>query len=163
MAFLVRGSINSVRSWSRSYASMSKKGLVLGVYSSEGKDEVKFTPYAQKYNESTAGKLLEQINICGPVKAGQTRIFWELGKFPAVAVAGLGDASKWDELDEIDGAKENVRIAAAAGVRALSANKIAEIAVEDMEHPQQAAEGPPWPTTSFRRSRARKNKRRCPR
>uniref|UniRef100_A0A1I8JVR5 Cytosol aminopeptidase n=1 Tax=Anopheles quadriannulatus TaxID=34691 RepID=A0A1I8JVR5_ANOQN len=142
MAFLVRGSINSVRSWSRSYASMSKKqGLVLGVYSSEGKDEVKFTPYAQKYNESTAGKLLEQINICGPVKAGQTRIFWELGKFPAVAVAGLGDASKWDELDEIDGAKENVRIAAAAGVRALSANKIAEIAVEDMEHPQQAAEG----------------------
>ncbi|XP_050069645.1 cytosol aminopeptidase-like isoform X1 [Anopheles maculipalpis] len=142
MAFLVRSSICSLR-FSRSYASMSKKqGLVLGVYSSDGKDEVKFTPYAQKYNESTAGKLLEQINICGPVKAGQTRIFWELGKFPAVAVAGLGDASKWDELDEIDGAKENVRIAAAAGVRALSANKIGEIAVEDMEgHAQQAAEG----------------------
>uniref|UniRef100_A0AAG5CSU4 Cytosol aminopeptidase n=1 Tax=Anopheles atroparvus TaxID=41427 RepID=A0AAG5CSU4_ANOAO len=127
----------------RCYGSMSsKQGLVLGVYSSEGKDDVKFTPYAQKYNESTAGKLLEQINICGPVKAGQTRIFWDLGKYPAVAVAGLGDASKWDELDEIDGAKENVRVAAAAAVRALSANKIGEIVVEDMErHAQQAAEG----------------------
>uniref|UniRef100_A0A182T917 Alpha-ketoglutarate-dependent dioxygenase AlkB-like domain-containing protein n=1 Tax=Anopheles maculatus TaxID=74869 RepID=A0A182T917_9DIPT len=43
--------------------SMLDKGLVLGVYSSDGKDEVKFTPYAQKYNESTAGKLLEQINM----------------------------------------------------------------------------------------------------
>uniref|UniRef100_A0A8W7K854 Cytosol aminopeptidase n=1 Tax=Anopheles albimanus TaxID=7167 RepID=A0A8W7K854_ANOAL len=119
----------------------SKQGLVLGVYSTEDKDEVKFTPYAQKYNESTAGKLLEQINICGPVKAGQARIFWNLGQYPAVAVAGLGDASKWDELDEIDGAKENVRIAAAAGVRALAANKLPEIVLEDLEHPQQAAEG----------------------
>uniref|UniRef100_A0A182IJ40 Cytosol aminopeptidase n=1 Tax=Anopheles atroparvus TaxID=41427 RepID=A0A182IJ40_ANOAO len=82
------------------------------------------------------------MNSCGPVKAGQTRIFWDLGKYPAVAVAGLGDASKWDELDEIDGAKENVRVAAAAAVRALSANKIGEIVVEDMErHAQQAAEG----------------------
>ncbi|ETN58666.1 hypothetical protein AND_009721 [Anopheles darlingi] len=48
----------------RFYGSMSsKQGLVLGVYSTEDKDEVKFTPYAQKYNESTAGKLLEQINM----------------------------------------------------------------------------------------------------
>lgn len=30
-----------------------------------------------------------------------------------MAVAGLGDASTWNELDEINGAKENVRIAAA--------------------------------------------------
>ncbi|XP_062561028.1 cytosol aminopeptidase-like isoform X2 [Armigeres subalbatus] len=127
----------------RFFSSMSdKRGLVLGVYSTDdGTDDVKFTKFAQQYNESTAGKLLEQIKICGPIKCGQTRIYWDLGKYPAVAVAGLGDASKWDELDEINGAKENVRIAASSGVKALSACKIGRIEVEDMEDAKAAAEG----------------------
>lgn len=58
-----------------------------------------------------------------------------------MAVAGLGDASKWDELDEINGAKENVRIAASSGVKALSACKIGRIEVEDLEDAKAAAEG----------------------
>lgn len=49
----------------------------------------------------------------GPIKCGSSRIFWGVGSFPAVAVAGLGDATSWSELDEINGIKENVRIAAA--------------------------------------------------
>lgn len=49
----------------------------------------------------------------GPIKGGSSRIFWGIGQYPAVAVAGLGDASSWSELDEINGVKENVRIAAA--------------------------------------------------
>lgn len=49
----------------------------------------------------------------GPIRGGSTRIFWGLGSYPAVAVAGLGDASVWSELEEINGVKENVRIAAA--------------------------------------------------
>ncbi|XP_053694078.1 cytosol aminopeptidase-like isoform X2 [Sabethes cyaneus] len=126
----------------RFFSSMSdKRGLVLGVYSSEGQDDVKFTKFAQKYNESTAGKLLEQIKICGPIKSGQARIYWNLGKYPAVAVAGLGDASSWDELDEINGSKESVRIAASAGLKALSSCKIGHIEVEDFEDAQAAAEG----------------------
>ena len=40
-----------------------QRGLVLGAYSSESKDEVKLTPYAEKYNKLTCGKLLEQINM----------------------------------------------------------------------------------------------------
>ncbi|XP_055636608.1 cytosol aminopeptidase-like isoform X2 [Toxorhynchites rutilus septentrionalis] len=126
----------------RLYSSMSdKRGLVLGVYSTDGQDDVRLTKFAQKYNESTSGKLLEQIKICGPISSGSARIYWDLGKYPAVAVAGLGDASKWDELDEINGVKENVRIAAAAGVRALSACKIGTIEVEDLEDAEAAAEG----------------------
>lgn len=78
---------------------------------------------------------------CGPIKCGQARLYWDLGKYPAVAVAGLGDASKWDELDEINGAKENVRIAASAGVRALAGCKIGRVEVEDLEDAQAAAEG----------------------
>lgn len=58
-----------------------------------------------------------EINFCfcrgGPIKGGSSRIFWGVGPYPAVAVTGLGDASTWNELDEINGAKENVRIAAA--------------------------------------------------
>ncbi|XP_055612198.1 cytosol aminopeptidase-like isoform X2 [Uranotaenia lowii] len=126
----------------RFFSSMSnKRGLVLGVYSSEGNDDVKFTKFAEKYNESTAGKLLEQIKICGPLKCGETRIYWDLGKYPAVAVAGLGDSTKWDEQDEINGAKENVRIAASSGVKALTACKVGQIEVESLDDAQAAAEG----------------------
>lgn len=84
---------------------------------------------------------LEPSFSCGPISSGNARIYWDLGKYPAIAVAGLGDASKWEETDEIDGLKENVRIAAAAGVRALSACKIGNIEVEDLEDAEAAAEG----------------------
>jgi hypothetical protein len=40
-----------------------KRGLVLGVYTSDGKDDITLTPYAKKYNESTSGELLKQISI----------------------------------------------------------------------------------------------------
>lgn len=41
----------------------SQRGLVLGVYSAEGKNEISFTKFAEKYNASVDGKLLEQINM----------------------------------------------------------------------------------------------------
>lgn len=50
----------------------------------------------------------------GPIGAGSSRIFWGLGPYPAVAVAGLGDSSVFTELEEINGVKENVRNAAAS-------------------------------------------------
>lgn len=40
-----------------------QRGLVLGAYTVEGKDEIRLTPFAQKYNESVAGELLKQINM----------------------------------------------------------------------------------------------------
>lgn len=49
----------------------------------------------------------------GPISSGSSRILWGLGKYDAVAVAGLGKPSDWDDLDCINGKKENVRIAAA--------------------------------------------------
>lgn len=50
----------------RNYSSsMSKRGLVLGLYSSEsdGKDDLKLTKFGENYNASVSGKLLEQINM----------------------------------------------------------------------------------------------------
>lgn len=50
----------------------------------------------------------------GPISGGSERTFWGIGNHAAVSVVGLGDAKKdWDELEKIDGAKENVRIAVA--------------------------------------------------
>lgn len=50
----------------------------------------------------------------GPISVGSQRTFWGIGNHAAVSVVGLGDAkSDWDELEKIDGVKENVRIAVA--------------------------------------------------
>ncbi|KAG4074890.1 hypothetical protein HA402_009315 [Bradysia odoriphaga] len=139
-SFLIKQSSSLFRS--RFYSSMTdRRGLVLGVYTSEGNDNISLTPYAKKYNESTSGELLKQISIGGPIKGGSSRVFWGIGPFPAVAVAGLGDAASWSELDEINGVKENVRIAAAAGTKALLSEKITNISVEDLNCAKSAAEG----------------------
>lgn len=68
-------------------------------------------------------------------------MLWDLGSYPIVAVAGLGDKDSWDECDGLDGAKENVRVAAGAGVKALSGLKVTKIETEDLGDAQSAAEG----------------------
>lgn len=104
----------------------------------------------------------------GPIKSGSSRIFWGLGPYPAVAVAGLGDATAtgWCDLEEINGIRENVRIAAASnvtinfsigklvfffylywsnyfpdGAKALLGQKITNIDVESLGCAKSAAEG----------------------
>uniref|UniRef100_A0A1L8E2M7 Cytosol aminopeptidase n=1 Tax=Nyssomyia neivai TaxID=330878 RepID=A0A1L8E2M7_9DIPT len=126
----------------RFYSSMSElRGLVLGAYATENDKVNKLTPFAQKFNDQvTSGKLLEQINVAGPLKVGQTRILWNSSpKYPLVAVTGLGDATSWDILDGLDGARENVRIAAGAGVKALAAEKVAHVEIEDFNGQAEAA------------------------
>ncbi|XP_059607411.1 cytosol aminopeptidase-like isoform X2 [Phlebotomus argentipes] len=126
----------------RSYSSMSElRGLVLGAYASENEKVNRLTPFGQKFNDQvTSGKLLEQINVAGPLKVGQTRLLWNSSpKYPIVAVAGLGDAAAWDVLDGLDGVRENVRIAAGAGVKALTAEKVAHVDVEDFGGQAEAA------------------------
>lgn len=66
---------------------------------------------------------------------------WSLGNYAAVAVTGLGNSSSWDELDEINGDKENARIAAATGASLLISNNITDIDFDSMEEPQSVAEG----------------------
>lgn len=40
-----------------------QKGLVLGVYKEEGRNDVGLTPSAAKYNEITKGKLLDSVKL----------------------------------------------------------------------------------------------------
>jgi cytosol aminopeptidase len=81
------------------------------------------------------------FSSAGPIKNGQARIFWNMGEFPAVVVSGLGDATKWDACDEINGTKENVRIASSAGTKALMGLKFDKVVVEDLGCARSAAEG----------------------
>lgn len=124
-------------------SAVDKRGLVLGAYTPDGEEsnEIKLTPFGEKFNEKTNGKLIEQLALGGPLNCGKSRVFWGLGGYPAVSVAGLGNSSTWTELDEINGAKENVRVASAIGARALLDQGITQIDVEDFECAQSAAEG----------------------
>ncbi|XP_055691240.1 cytosol aminopeptidase-like [Lutzomyia longipalpis] len=81
-----------------------------------------------------------QSLVPGTYSVGQTRILWNTSpKYPVVAVAGLGDAASWDILDGLDGVRENVRIAAGAGVKVLAAEKVAQVEVEDFNGQAEAA------------------------
>jgi len=127
----------------RLFSSMTDlRGVVLGVYSDEKTKSTKFTKFAESYNEKTNGQLLKLIEIGGPIPGGSQRTFWGVGDHQAVSVVGLGDGKNdWEPLEKIDGEKENVRIAAAAGVKALTASKVLNIDVEDLGSARSAAEG----------------------
>lgn len=75
------------------------------------------------------------------MKCGQSRVLYNLGSYPIVAVAGLGDPNSWDVCDGLNGAKENVRVAVGAGVKALSGQKVSQIETEDFGDAQSSAEG----------------------
>lgn len=82
------------------------------------------TPYSQQLNTISSIPKFYSI-FCvfscftfsgGPISSGSYRILWGLGNYDAVAVTGLGSPSDWDELECINGKKENVRIAAAGNL-----------------------------------------------
>ncbi|XP_015600885.1 cytosol aminopeptidase isoform X2 [Cephus cinctus] len=125
--------------------STMKKGLVLGIYEAEGKDGIALTPTAARYNEKVNGKLLKNICLAGPkIKKAETRVFWGLdeSEFAGIAVVGLGKPNLGiNQLEELHEGKENIRIAAAAGCRALDSVEIKDITLESLGDAEAAAEG----------------------
>lgn len=120
------------------------KGVVLGIYETDTKDEPKLTQSAQKLNEQHNGRLLEMIKESGMTgRLNETRLFTNLhSDFHVICVAGLGkECDEYDELESIYQGMENVRQAAASGCIALSEVNCKTIAVESMEFAEQAAEG----------------------
>ncbi|XP_055317163.1 cytosol aminopeptidase-like isoform X2 [Sitodiplosis mosellana] len=148
----------------RLFSSMTdSRGLVLGVYSDEKTKSNKLTKAAEKYNAQTNGQLLQLIDLAGPISNGSQRTFWGLGGYTAVSVVGLGDGAKdWDALEKIDGEKENVRIAAGVGVKALAANKIFNIELDDLESAQSAAEGAHLASYIYQEFRAADKQKKIP-
>lgn len=119
------------------------KGLVLGV-SYDNKSQPKLTPFGTKFDRITGGNILSQIQLADKIEKGKSRICWGVaGPFPAVAVASIctSDEDSDDNIECLNTRKESVRVAAAVGAKALMAENITNIFLEDFMCPQSAAEG----------------------
>ncbi|KAM7320050.1 hypothetical protein ACRRTK_020493 [Alexandromys fortis] len=134
------------RLWDRglSTADMTK-GLVLGIYSKDKEDDIpQFTSAGESFNKLVAGKLREMLNISGPpLKAGKTRNFYGLHEdFPSVVVVGLGKRSAgFDEKENWNEGKENIRAAIAAECRQVQDLELPSVEVDTCGDAQAAAEG----------------------
>ncbi|XP_066588327.1 cytosol aminopeptidase-like isoform X3 [Prorops nasuta] len=165
--FLIRLGVQYGNSQLRFYSSRSiMKGLVLGVYETDKDNVLLLTSTATKYNELANGKLLKTITLAGPkIPKGDARVFWGLdeSEYAGIAVVGLGKPSVGiNELEEIHEGKENVRLAAAAGCRALSAADIKDISVESLGDAEAAAEGAGLATWLFQEYKNEKKKKTLP-
>ncbi|CAG2104682.1 unnamed protein product, partial [Medioppia subpectinata] len=124
---------------------MGKKAILLGVYEkSDDKDNYVFTQNATKFDETIDGKLTNAINIIGPLKKSKCRVFYGLSpSHPVVAVVGLGpNNAGYNDAEEVDEDRENIRTAIAVGARTLrDIGTIDEIDVDDCGDGVAAAEG----------------------
>lgn len=79
------------------------------------------------------------------MKTGKVRVLFDVSpQHPIVAVVGLGSKSAgYDEIEDLDEGKENVRKAIGAGVSALQSldTKLVKLQVDGTHHPEAAAEG----------------------
>jgi len=131
------------------------KAILLGAYEEKNGENktLVLTDLGKKINEQTGGKLNEQLNIAGPVKAGKTRHLFNLHKeFPIVTVSGLGSPdAAFNESEGVNEAKENVRAAIGAGVNAIREldATIDVIEVDACGDAQSAAEGATLASYSF--------------
>ncbi|KAJ9583054.1 hypothetical protein L9F63_022596, partial [Diploptera punctata] len=77
------------------------------------------------------------------VKKGKSQIFYNIQKeFPVVAVVGLGkENAGYNEQEEIDEGKENIRVAASVGCKKLQEIGVKKVLLEGLGNPEAAAEG----------------------
>ena len=120
-----------------------RAGLVVGV--SKGTEEGTFslTREAESVNSLTAGALVERLTSLGRALDGGEATYLgslhpDLGHVIAV---GLDQADKAEDHEEnIDHERENVRNAAAAGVKMAAAMKMSSVRVEGLGDTEAAAE-----------------------
>ncbi|KAL0880481.1 hypothetical protein ABMA27_002891 [Loxostege sticticalis] len=118
-----------------------KKGLVLGVYEAGTKFEL--TQAAEEANQQSGGKLCQHLNqLSSQLKPGTAFVVTDLlPEFPTVAIASLGTKDPgFDELEQLDKTRENIRCGIGAGVRALQKRGCGAIAVDAAAAPDAAAE-----------------------
>ncbi|BET02680.1 manganese ion Hypothetical protein [Nesidiocoris tenuis] len=118
-----------------------KKGLVLGAYDTCNKGEYQLTPEGIKFDEKVKGRLTELLKNSN-LKLGSARVFNGLGEFYGVAVTGVGpNDATMNSKETLNECKENIRIAAAVGAKALQDQTVENILVEEFTNGEAAAEG----------------------
>ncbi|BET01988.1 manganese ion Hypothetical protein [Nesidiocoris tenuis] len=122
--------------------SANKKGLVLGAYGDCGESSLKLSITGQKFDNIVGGRISQILKMAG-LKPGTAKTLTNLGNdYYAVAVAHAGaEAAAYNENECLEECKENVRVAAGAGARALQEQGIEEIEVEGFNLSEAAAEG----------------------
>uniref|UniRef100_A0A0A9YVE0 Cytosol aminopeptidase n=3 Tax=Lygus hesperus TaxID=30085 RepID=A0A0A9YVE0_LYGHE len=122
-----------------------EKGIILGVYSDP--DDVKgasFTQTALDFDKESGGKMSHALHVAGTIpKLGEYRLLLETHPgFSVVAMAGLGpECVGYNEVEDMDEEKENIRIATSVGARGLQNIGIRSIMTESMGSAESAAEG----------------------
>jgi len=131
------------------------KAVLVGVFEKKDNDNktLVLTSLAQKINEQTGGKLLEQLNVVGSLKHCKTRFFYNLHKdYPVIAVVGLGSTDAgFNELEDLNESKENVRAGIGSGVNALRDlnSNIDLVEIDACNDASSAAEGALLASYSF--------------
>ncbi|CAG9136515.1 unnamed protein product [Plutella xylostella] len=116
-------------------------GLVLGVFEESGSFEL--TSAAAEVDQKSGGKVSQKLNeLSCSMKLGTAFVITDVApEYGAVALASYGpkDAG-WNELEQLDEKRENIRHGVGAGVKALSARRCARVAVDAGGEPAAAAE-----------------------
>lgn len=135
---------NSASSLAKEQLASEYSGVVLGLYEHETvPEDPKITAAAENYNSKLKGKVMELIksnSLKG--RSGDINVFNNIpDEIQTLCIAGLGPIdSGYNEMECIDSARENVRIAAALGCRALEKAGCQHIFVDSMHYSEQAAE-----------------------
>src|SRR5205085_2694317 len=95
-------------------------------------------------------------------RLGECRIFYDIDPlFPIICVVGLGvECAGYDEDEQMDKGKENVRIAAATGCKCMSQFGLTKLYMEGLGHAESTAEGAAlamWLFQEYKNSKKRKN------
>lgn len=120
------------------------KGLVLGCYEvDEDKGTVKLSKIAEKFSGKADGlSNLISVSGLGKKKSGNVRVFYGLNAdYPSIAVTKIGKVGVgYNEQEEIEEGRENIRNAVAAGVKTLTESGVKTIEVDPCGDAEAAAE-----------------------
>ncbi|CAK1555065.1 unnamed protein product [Leptosia nina] len=144
----------------QSSVSGNKKGVVLGVY--EDGDKFGLSTATEDINQKSGGKLCKYLdNLSCELKLGKAFVVTEvLSDGTCVALTSFGKRDPgYNKLEELNEAKENVRLGVGAGVAALRDRGVLDIAVDAADQPQAAAEAAhlaAWGFQEFKAPESRK-------
>ncbi|XP_053604779.1 cytosol aminopeptidase-like [Plodia interpunctella] len=118
----------------------NKKGLVVGVYESDGQFEL--TEVAAEIDQKSEGKLSQQLSeLSCQLKLGRAFAITGVEGYSAVALASFGPKDAcFNRMEMLDESKENVRWGVGAGVRLLQSRGCGVVEVDGGGQPDAAAE-----------------------
>lgn len=153
-----RGPFKRLLSVSRANkAKGTKYAVIVGCYDNSKLSNV--GEIVDKQCEGKLSELLQSTEFKGT--PGKTRIFYGLNKdLPCIAVAGLGKVdAAYDENEDLDTKKENVRLAIGAAAKQLQGIEIENVEVDACSEPTAASEAATLGTFVFDQLKSKKTRK----